>query len=264
MTPDTQPPTSYPLGPHVHILAWHPAGLLALDKPPGILAHPNTPADQAHSLINAPYEAKPELYRLPDGTHLHLLLRIDSPTSGIVLVATNEPLAGQIRGLFQRHRLTKVYHAIVKGPPPIPSHAVWRDRIARHHNARGTLRATLSTHGQPSVTHYHTLGTHPAPLTPLPVPLTHLRLTPETGRTHQLRIQCAARNHPILGDKTYGDFPLNRRMEKAIRHTRLYLHAAALTLEFYWEGKHHTFHVESPLPHSFATLMGNSSRTRHD
>jgi 23S rRNA-/tRNA-specific pseudouridylate synthase len=262
MTPDTQPTHPYPLGPHVHILARHPAGLLALDKPPGILSHPNTPADQAHCLINAPYQPKSEFYHLPDGTHLHLLHRIDAPTSGIVLIATNESLASQIRALFRRHALVKVYHALVKGPPPIPPRGTWRDRIARHHTPRGTLRATLSTQGHASVTHYHTLGTHSTPSTPQPLTLTHLRLTPETGRTHQLRIQCAARQHPILGDKTYGDFPLNRRIEKATRHTRLYLHAAALTLEFYWEGKPHTFHVESPLPHSFATLMDARSRHR--
>ena len=55
-----------------------------------------------------------------------------------------------------------------------------------------------------------------------------LELLPLTGKTHQLRVQCMIRKIPILGDKTYGDFSLNRKFQQATRIQRLCLHASQI------------------------------------
>ncbi len=55
-----------------------------------------------------------------------------------------------------------------------------------------------------------------------------IELQPLTGRTHQLRVQCAARGFPILGDRTYGDFAWNKRLKAE----RLYLHAEKVSFIF--------------------------------
>jgi 23S rRNA-/tRNA-specific pseudouridylate synthase len=253
--------SALPLAPGVRVLAQHPAGLLALEKPSGLATHPNHPTGEKHTLLTAPYELENECYRLPDtGTanpRLYLINRLDSPTSGIVLAATDPALAAAIKTLFREHNgtLTKTYYAIVKGGRLNPPTGLWRDRLAREHHA-GAIRATRGD-GIPAATRYTWLAEvrHPSANQ-----LSLLRLEPETGRTHQLRVQCASRSRPILGDKTYGDFALNRRMAKTDKHfDRLFLHAASIVLIFRWNGTRHEFTARSPLPDSFSVLFPDQS-----
>ena len=61
-------------------------------------------------------------------------------------------------------------------------------------------------------------------------PMALLELQPKTGRTHQLRIQCANRGLPIVGDRTYGDFQKNKEWGKGGTAERLCLHAKTISL----------------------------------
>jgi len=74
-----------------------------------------------------------------------------------------------------------------------------------------------------------------------------------TGKTHQIRVQCASRHHPIVGDDVYGDFELNRKLRKALGIKRLCLHAARL------EMKHpvtvETLRVEAAVPGEMARFL---------
>jgi 23S rRNA-/tRNA-specific pseudouridylate synthase len=81
------------------------------------------------------------------------------------------------------------------------------------------------------------------------VELTLLKLEPVTGRTHQLRVQCAWHRHPIVGDGTYGDFAFNRAFAKSTGEKRLFLHAAAVRLPGL------DFAAESPLPEEFRAAL---------
>ena len=58
-----------------------------------------------------------------------------------------------------------------------------------------------------------------------------LKLAPKTGRTHQLRVQSAIRKVPIIGDRTYGNFSLNRKIAKLSKENRLFLHASEISLD---------------------------------
>ena len=76
-----------------------------------------------------------------------------------------------------------------------------------------------------------------------------LRLSPKTGRTHQLRVQCAKRKLPIIGDRTYGNFQLNRKYAKQFKCDRLFLHATKLKVKISQKGKtEFMWEVVSPLP----------------
>ena len=85
--------------------------------------------------------------------------------------------------------------------------------------------------------------------------LSLLKLSPVTGRTHQLRYQCAKRGHPILGDAGYGDFKLNKLFQKSAEFRRMFLHSYAIDIKIYIDNECIDFTVESPLPKSFLALL---------
>ena len=82
-----------------------------------------------------------------------------------------------------------------------------------------------------------------------------LRLEPITGRTHQLRVQCALRGLSIVGDKSYGDFTFNRKIARASKIDRLCLHAAEISLKYNYENQTFDFWADSPLPRSMGKLL---------
>ena len=257
-------PESLPLGPGVRVLAAHATGLLALGKPAGVLSHPNGPGVPANALLRAEYDADAECYRFagPDGAQrrVWLLNRLDSPTSGVVLVATDGALAAHIKALFARREIDKVYHAVVKGARLIPDRGVWRDALRKSGGGGDArfVRASAGAGGAPAESHYRwERGNRTLPA------LSLLRLEPKTGRTHQLRIQCALHGHPILGDKTYGDFPLNKTLAaRDTRFDRLFLHCSRTAFRYEWAGATHDFLAESPAPEEFAAVLGGDAPAR--
>jgi 23S rRNA-/tRNA-specific pseudouridylate synthase len=82
-----------------------------------------------------------------------------------------------------------------------------------------------------------------------------IELKPLTGRTHQLRVQCAKRHLPIIGDATYGDFRRNRDFAKATGLKRLFLHSVETRLEYSRGGRRVAFRAEAPLPEAFGRAM---------
>ncbi|MGF1483536.1 MAG: RluA family pseudouridine synthase [Opitutales bacterium] len=271
-----------PLFEGVSVLAQHPCGLRALYKPPGVLSHPNPPEEaedlpeairkvrakqgtapdpeeQRPALLTKPYKFDDECFEWTENgrpRRVYLLNRLDSPTTGLVLVSLNDAIAEPVRELFASHRAKKTYLAIVKGrPPSMPP--LWIDLLERSRDAEGNLRvrygAANSGGGKNAVaarTRYHYLRQD---LNRLGVSL--VQLMPVTGRTHQLRVQCAKRKAPIVGDQTYGDFRFNRRIARGIYAKRMFLHAAALELKFNHEGETVEFKAECPMPEDFSLLL---------
>jgi 23S rRNA-/tRNA-specific pseudouridylate synthase len=80
-----------------------------------------------------------------------------------------------------------------------------------------------------------------------------LRLEPQTGRSHQLRVQCAKRGLPIVGDRTYGNFAANREFARASGIKRMFLHSVSVGLEYDFKGARHAFAAVAPLPPEFET-----------
>ena len=216
------------------MIPWHPqvkiikeqADVLMVYKPCGVLSHPNKAGLCKQSLIQAPYDFSQQAYHTSDG-FIYLLNRLDSPTSGLVILCKSNVLAQQIRKLFREHTIKKVYHAIVKGHFT-GKNVCWQDRLQIDKSEQHLRTYRTSSKGSVSaktiVNLIQNFNLHGEAFS-------LIQLEPLTGRTHQLRVQCAQHHFPILGDKTYGDFKCNRRLKA----DRLFLHA--YSTEFTLEGQ---------------------------
>ena len=224
-----------PLHPRVHVLGSHDIGFVALEKPEGIKTHPNGPEDQNTSLLRASYDLKRECYHWETGV-CWVLHRLDSPTSGIVLIGVGEKAKEIGRKAFASGTVRKVYYALVKGSV-FPLAGTWVDRLEKE--KKGNFVRVKRGNGVLAKTRYKQLEKRGR--------VSLLQLIPETGRTHQLRVQCALRMHPVVGDRTYGDFAFNREWRKKGGEKRLFLHEAELVLS--WEKG--VFSVVSTLPECF-------------
>ncbi len=235
--------------------------LLALEKPAGIMTHPNKEVDRNYSLLRAAYDPGRECYHwepaAPDAPkELFLLNRLDSPTSGLVLAALDEETAAAGRRAFAKGEVQKTYYALVLGQPR-PNRGTWVDRLARLPSGRGGggVRVVVSRAGpgQLAETRFECVESHGH----AGALLSLLRLEPVTGRTHQLRVQCGAHGYPIVGDATYGDFPFNREFGRRTGHKRLFLHAASLRIPSL------NFAAESPLPREFRVALGTEASRKN-
>jgi tRNA pseudouridine65 synthase len=241
-----------PLGPGVEILQADPRGLVCLNKPAGVLSHPNSAGDRERSLLTAEYVADEEHYRLPVAPgqperSVWLLNRLDSATSGAILVATRAEVAAAIRLLFERRLIRKTYAALVFGHLR-QSQETWRDRMRVERGEGRGVRA-----GEGGGLEAETLVRRLVQV-PGPPALTLLSLEPKTGRTHQLRFQCSRRGIPIVGDANYGDFGRNREFTRRAGTKRLFLHSWRLSLAYELSGRRFDFAAEAPLPAEFPQL----------
>lgn len=240
------------LGPGVEVLVRDPNGVIALAKPAGILSHPNSSRDQHRSLIRCRYDPGAQCYTWTDADGVRhqwwLLNRLDGATSGVILLASVLDLARDIRRLFAGKRVRKVYQALVFGQPAEKS-AVWRDLLAVQKEA-GQIR-THAAGNVPSEARFTLLAHRQGSFS-----LSLVQLEPRTGRSHQLRVQCAKRRLPIVGDQTYGDFALNRAFAKATGEKRLFLHSLETTFDYESGGRRVPFKAIAPLPVEFGKVMG--------
>jgi tRNA pseudouridine65 synthase len=242
-----------PLGRGVTVLAHDANGLAAFNKPAGVLSHPNAPGDERRSLLNARYALETESFEwTPPGAdapqRLWLLNRLDSATSGVILVAADGDLATEIRAHFKRKQVRKVYHALVFGAPRQPIE-LWRDLLSIEKRA-GQIRTSVTLGHVPAECRMTVV--RPGRKEPR---LALVRLEPRTGRSHQLRVQCAKRGLAIVGDQTYGDFRANREFAKLAETKRMFLHSSETTFEYEWRGSKYTFSAKAPFPVEFDTFL---------
>jgi tRNA pseudouridine65 synthase len=244
-----------PLGRGVTLIVRDKNGLAALDKPAGILSHPNTSADERRSLLVARYVIDGEFFEWKDDRsgapapqRLWLLNRLDSATSGVILVADSAELAAEIRAHFKRKQVHKEYQALVFGVPRQATE-VWRDRLAVEKRG-GQIRTAAQAGHVPAESRMtlvrQTVGEPRLAL---------IRLEPKTGRSHQLRVQCAKRQLPIVGDQTYGDFARNRAFAKRTGSKRLYLHSRATRFDYEFQGRQQSFSATAPTPPEFEKFL---------
>lgn len=254
-------PRLLPLGRGVTLAAYHPCGLIALNKPTEILSHPNATDDFQKTLLKDPYSLKNECYCLrkhiavPEALtqqyalpvfieKVFLLNRLDSPTSGLILISLNAQVAEIIKEALSSQEVHKHYFGIVKGRPQKMSQS-WVNKLEEKRSG-GKLRvhAGKALTAKTNMTCIQSSGQGATQIS-------LLKLEPLTGRTHQLRVQCALNKLPILGDKTYGDFPFNR----LLKAKRLFLHSAAISLSFKYNQQTIHFSAESPMPEAFEHML---------
>lgn len=242
-----------PLGREVRLIVHDKNGVVAFAKPAGVLSHPNTPRDEARALLTCPYEQERECFVWRNTgagagvRRLWLLNRLDSATSGVILAASDENLARTIKGHFAHRHVNKIYQALVFGSPRLPKE-VWRDRLAV--DKRGGMIRSGAAGNIPAEAVFSVVRQSTGPS-----PLALVQLDPKTGRSHQLRVQCARRGLPMVGDQTYGDFRRNREFARHTGFKRLFLHSLKTCLTYELAGRSFTFVASAPLPDEFEAAL---------
>lgn len=240
-----------PFAPGVKVLNYEEdTTLFALSKPEGFKSHPNKPGIDKKSILLAPYDLVQEHYLcdIPNIglVKVHLLNRLDSPTSGVLLLCLDSELVPEIHKLFVHHKIDKTYSAIVKGVPRI-KYGIWKDRLSSR--KLGEKIRTEKGRERIAETYFRLVGKNEL------LDISLLELKPVTGLTHQLRVQGALHMHPILGDKTYGDFIFNKEIQKMVACKRLFLHSSKINLSYNFKGKSYTFLAECDIPDEFNEIM---------
>ena len=236
-----------PLSDSVEIIQANQHGLVALNKDVGVLSHPNSEKEKKVSILKASFNFKEEFFYWENTEGIlqkaWLVNRLDSPTSGVILLALNQELKQSLRRSFETHSVRKIYYAIVKGCPKFKA-GLWDGKtMPKGSNSKHNKELQVS---KTKFTVESTSNQSPK--------LSLLKLEPLTGRTHQIRIQCAQFGQPIIGDQTYGDFKFNRLLKKNTGIARLMLHCHATELKYYFKGRTYKFSAKVALPEEFEKL----------
>jgi len=183
--------------------------LLAIDKPAGMVVHP-APGNWSGTFVNA------LLYhcsQLPGESHRPgIVHRLDKETTGVLLAAKTERAHLGLVDLFASRQMKKEYLAICVGTP---GNRVIEGNIGRNPKRRKEM-TVLSEGGRPAKTTVEMIQKGQL--------VSYIRLHPQTGRTHQLRVHLKSIGCPILGDTLYGSAALNRKLKAQ----RQMLHASRL------------------------------------
>ncbi len=197
------------------LVLYEDAGLLVLDKPAGLAVHGGSGV--SFGVIELLRASRPEAH------YLELAHRLDRDTSGCLVVAKRRSVLRALHAALRARTLGKRYAVLVGGRWVRRRRRVSLplDRGLRAAGGERVVRVAAEG-GRESVTEVAVLA-HGAGVT-------LLQASPRTGRTHQIRVHCAALGHPVAGDPKYGDRALNLRLRgEGLR--RLFLHAASVRIE---------------------------------
>lgn len=248
-----------PLNAGVRVLAQNEDGLLALDKPVGARSHPNTADADKRALLLADYDLEAECYTWTDAEGVPrrawLLNRLDSPTSGVILLGLNPEISRIIKLEFATHKVNKIYYALVRGTPAKPVGA-WSDQLAK--DIQRGKRLVKNLRPVSAKARFQAIK---SPTGGFPVTL--MKLMPVTGRTHQLRVQCKKHGIPIVGDRTYGSFSFNREVAMHTEVKRMLLHSSETHLHYAYHGKIRDFVAKSELPEEFDAVLRYRPGLKH-
>ena len=184
--------------------------MLAINKPSGLVVHP-APGHKKGTLVNALLNHCSDLSGIGGVERPGIVHRLDKDTSGLVLVAKNEIAHRVLARQFKDRIIKKTYLALVRGLVKSNSGLI-ETSIGRHKINRKKMTADTDR-GREAQTRYEVLETFGH--------FSYLKVFPQTGRTHQIRIHLASIHHPILGDKLYG----GKILEPYMKMPRQALHA---------------------------------------
>ena len=204
--------------------------LLVIDKPAGVAVHGGSGV--SFGVIEQLRASR------PDAKFLELVHRLDRETSGLLLLAKKRTALTSLHEQMRDGKTDKRYLTMVSGD--------WKN--ARQHiklplhkytTADGERRVSVSADGMASHTVFTLLKKFDG--------FALLEAELKTGRTHQIRVHLSSSDFPILGDDKYGDFPLNKALQKATDTRgalkRMFLHAHQITFTHPESGKNMTLNA---------------------
>jgi 23S rRNA pseudouridine1911/1915/1917 synthase len=174
-------------------IIYQDSDIVVLNKPAGIVVHP-APGHGSGTLVNALLYHCPDLGGIGGEIRPGIVHRLDKDTSGTMVVAKNAEALEALAGQFKARTVRKKYLALVYGEPT--KEAGTLDLAIGRHPVHRKQMSTTTRKGRQAVTSWRVLERFQG--------ITLLELTLETGRTHQIRVHCAAMGHPIVGDQVYG------------------------------------------------------------
>ncbi len=218
-------------------IAYEDDDLLVVNKPKGMVVHPAA-GHYSGTLVNAlMFHCRDSLSGINGVMRPGIVHRIDKDTSGLLIVAKNDFSHRLLADQIKEHSFTRKYQAVVYGNFRNDEGTVDAP-IGRHPSERKKMTVTLNN-SRNAVTHYRVLGRYQG--------FTHLELTLETGRTHQIRVHMAHIGHPVAGDPVYGPRKVITSLEGQCLH--------AYYISFTHPRTGETLTLSSPLPEYFKTFL---------
>lgn len=203
--------------------------LLVLNKPAGMVVHP-AGGHTTGTLVNAVlgYDAAIVTGNAGRPGIVH---RLDRETSGVMLIAKNDRALLELQRQFAAREIHKTYLALVSGIVKTP-HGKIDAPIGRDPHDRKRMAIVTAPHAREAVTAFYVLAATDK--------YTLLRVEPETGRTHQIRVHLAFLKHPVVADAVYG------KKKNDLNLTHQFLHAWRITFSHPITRRQLTF--TAPLP----------------
>jgi len=246
--------------------------LIVINKQPGLVVHP-APGHSSGTLVNALLHHCPDLQGIGGELRPGIVHRLDLDTSGTMVVAKTAAAHEALARQFKNRRVNKTYLALVHGQMESEDGVIDLP-IGRHPVDRKKMSTTSRRH-RSALTHWRVrekLGS--AAL---------LEVSLKTGRTHQIRVHCAAIGHPVVGDGVYGSRKRGKAPPGSIGKSRDFaahllrsaprqmLHAWRLGFDHPASGRWLQF--ESPMPEDMQRIVrelqavgeqGKDERNGHD
>lgn len=213
-------------------VAYEDEAVLVLDKPAGVAVHGGSGV--SFGVIEQLRRARPQ------AKFLELAHRLDRETSGLLIVGKKRSALVRLQDDFREGGMGKRYFALVSGKwLNLQQHI--REPLHKYLIENGERRVRVDREGKPSHSIVRLVArwsTHFGPVSLVEVEL-------KTGRTHQIRVHLTHAGFPLLGDDKYGDFALNKSLQK-LGLKRMFLHAAKLEMQHPLSGE--ALPLEAPLP----------------
>ncbi len=230
-------------------ILYEDSDILAIDKPSGILVHPDQKSEDK-TILDLFVKKYPKV---------KIVHRLDRETSGVMLLAKNAKTHEFLKNQFKNREVKKTYNTIVSGWVK-NDHATINKPIGRSpkdfrrhlagRGARGELREAITEYTV--LRRFKRSDLESLKRSDLDEPFTYLEVRPKTGRTHQIRVHMKFINHPIACDSLYNP---NGSCPKGLN--RLALHAKSIEFNLPAQTgdlKGKIIKIESPLPKEFQKI----------
>jgi 23S rRNA pseudouridine1911/1915/1917 synthase len=218
--------------------------VIVLNKPPGVVVHP-APGHYSGTLVNALLYHCPGLEGIGGEIRPGIVHRLDKDTSGVMVVAKNSAAHQDLARQFKSRSIKKIYLALVYGriesqfgrvSLPIGRHPVDRKKMSTHSRKSRMAETTWQVRKRFAQA-------------------TLLEISLKTGRTHQIRVHCAAIKHAVVGDTVYGPRKAGKSSASDLLRSvpRQMLHA--WRLEFIHPKKQRMLCFEAPIPSDMVDIL---------
>jgi 23S rRNA pseudouridine1911/1915/1917 synthase len=224
--------------------------LIVVNKPAGLVVHPAA-GHSSGTLVNALLNHCPDIEGIGGEQRPGIVHRLDKDTSGLLIVAKDNPTHNQLAQQFKNRKISKQYLAIIRGAPVEDSGCIELP-VGRHPLDRKKM-STISSKGRNATTIWHVKQRYQG--------ATLIEADLITGRTHQLRVHFQAIGYPILGDPVYSgrrgiyrDIKAGHPLRPLLKWVnRQMLHACRMSLRHPHSGQQMTF--SAPLPDDMSNVL---------